>query len=81
MGGTLGHGVGQGSGAQVETWGRQRGHKLYTRENATWAVPGGEWSRAGVRECTECRVSVQETKWKLGPRHLQLRTGSHTRDQ
>lgn len=43
MGGPLGHGVGQGSEARVETWERQRGHKLYTRKNATWVVQGGEW--------------------------------------
>lgn len=42
-GGPLGHAVGRGSEAQVETWERQRGQKLYTRKNATWVAQGGEW--------------------------------------
>jgi hypothetical protein len=42
VGRPLGHEVGRGSEAEVETWEMQRVHKLYTRKNAAWVAQGGE---------------------------------------
>lgn len=64
---------GQGSEAEVETWGRQRVHKLSARKNAAWVAQEGSGRKmAGAGERTESSLSARH-QMESRPKRLGLK--------